>query len=92
VELAYLISIWFIPGRSFTSIYAPAIIINATSHYVCFLEFHVTDTYLEDLNLGQIPSEPLKVTATHWFDLSDIKGRRGVLDNIRGLVGMAVDN
>ncbi|KAF4502373.1 hypothetical protein FAGAP_1434 [Fusarium agapanthi] len=67
------------------------IIINATSHYVCFLEFHVTETYIEDLNLGQIPSEPLKVAATHWFDLSDIKGRRGVLDNIRGLVGMALD-
>ncbi|KAF5591544.1 uncharacterized protein FSUBG_10470 [Fusarium subglutinans] len=68
------------------------IIINATSHYVCFLEFHLTKTYIDDLNLGQIPSEPLKVVATHWFDLSDTKGRRGVLDNIRGLVGMALDH
>jgi hypothetical protein len=47
---------------------------------------------MEDLNLGESPSEPLKVTATHWFDLSDRKGRRGVLDNIRGLVDIAIDS
>uniref|UniRef100_A0A0D2YEK4 Uncharacterized protein n=1 Tax=Fusarium oxysporum (strain Fo5176) TaxID=660025 RepID=A0A0D2YEK4_FUSOF len=34
--------------------------------------------------------EPLKVTATHWFDLSDRKGRKDVLSNIRGLVSMAM--
>ncbi|KAF5562522.1 hypothetical protein FPHYL_5618 [Fusarium phyllophilum] len=68
-----------------------AIVINATSHYVCFLEFHVTATYFEKMNAGLLPIEPLKVTATHWFDLSDVKGRKGVLDNIRGLVGMALD-
>ncbi|EWY80029.1 hypothetical protein FOYG_16827 [Fusarium oxysporum NRRL 32931] len=66
------------------------IIINATSHYVCFLDFQVTDAYLQTMKTGQLPMEPLKVTATHWFDLSDVKGRKGVLDNIRGLVGMAL--
>ncbi|KAF4949955.1 hypothetical protein FGADI_8556 [Fusarium gaditjirri] len=68
-----------------------AIVINATSHYVCFLEFHVTDMYVQEMESGELPAEPLKVTATHWFDLSDVKGRKGVLENIRGLVGMAMD-
>lgn len=66
------------------------IIINATSHYVCFLDFQVIDAYLQTMKTGQLPMEPLKVTATHWFDLSDVKGRKGVLDNIRGLVGMVL--
>ncbi|KAG4282258.1 hypothetical protein FPRO04_13334 [Fusarium proliferatum] len=66
------------------------IIINATSHYVCFLDFQVTDAYLQTMKTGQLPMEQIKVTATHWFDLSDVKGRKGVLDNIRGLVGMAL--
>ncbi|GKU08414.1 hypothetical protein FLAG1_11213 [Fusarium langsethiae] len=68
------------------------IIINATSHYVCFLEFQVTDTYLDKMDAGLLPIEPLKVTATHWFDLSDVKGRKGVLNNLRGLVGMALQH
>jgi hypothetical protein len=45
----------------------------------------------DNLEDGLKPSEPLKVTATHWFDLSDRKGRGGVSDNIRGLIGMAMD-
>ncbi|KAM5365848.1 hypothetical protein ACJA88_012362 [Fusarium oxysporum] len=61
------------------------IVINATSHYVCFLEFHITEGYIEDLQAGDGPSEPLKVTATYWFDLSDKRGRRGVLENIQGM-------
>ncbi|RKL01295.1 hypothetical protein BFJ68_g12384 [Fusarium oxysporum] len=68
------------------------IVINATSHYVCFLEFHITEGYIEDLQAGDGPSEPLKVTATYWFDLSDKRGRRGVLENIQGMVGMAMDH
>ncbi|KAH7220459.1 uncharacterized protein BKA55DRAFT_743943 [Fusarium redolens] len=68
------------------------LIINATSHYVCFLEFHVTSTYMDELGNGSLPSQPLKVTATQWFDLSDRDGRSGVLENIRGLVGMAMDD
>ncbi|KAF5971629.1 hypothetical protein FBULB1_9106 [Fusarium bulbicola] len=66
------------------------IIINATSHYVCFLDFQVTNAYVQTMKTGELPTEPLKVTATHWFDLSDVKGRKGVLDNIRGLVGLAL--
>ncbi|PCD25412.1 hypothetical protein AU210_014519 [Fusarium oxysporum f. sp. radicis-cucumerinum] len=61
------------------------IVINATSHYVCFSEFHITEGYIEDLQAGDGPSEPLKVTATYWFDLSDKRGRRGVLENIQGM-------
>ncbi|RKK06979.1 hypothetical protein BFJ66_g12444 [Fusarium oxysporum f. sp. cepae] len=68
------------------------IVINATSHYVCFLEFHITEGYIEDLQAGDGPSEPLKVTATYWFDLSDKRGRRGVLENIQGMVGMVMDH
>ncbi|KAJ9413760.1 hypothetical protein FOXG_16406 [Fusarium oxysporum f. sp. lycopersici 4287] len=67
------------------------IVLNATSHYVCFLEFNVTKAYMRRLMAGQLPSESLKVTATHWFDLSAVEGRRGVLNNIRGLLGMAMD-
>jgi hypothetical protein len=59
---------------------------------VCFLEFQITEGYIEDLQAGDGPSEPLKVTATYWFDLSDKRGRRGVLENIQGMVGMAMDH
>ncbi|KAF5669885.1 hypothetical protein FDENT_11398 [Fusarium denticulatum] len=45
-------------------------IINATQKYVCFLQYDVEDSYIEDLKLGVAPSQPLIVTATQWFDLS----------------------
>ncbi|KIL83657.1 hypothetical protein FAVG1_13115 [Fusarium avenaceum] len=65
------------------------VVIHAVQQFVCFLEFHITPKCIAEIMDGKFPSEPLKVTATDWFNLSDPKGRQGVYDNIRGLVASA---
>lgn len=64
-------------------------IINATQNYVCFLQFDVKNEYIDELRFGVMPSQPLMLTATKWFDLSTKTGRECVLKNICGLMAMA---
>ncbi|SCO54662.1 uncharacterized protein FFNC_15614 [Fusarium fujikuroi] len=64
-------------------------IINATQHYACFLQFDVEDAYIEALKRGELPSQPLRVTTTQWFDLNERRGRSAVLKNVCGLVQLA---
>ncbi|KAI6750635.1 hypothetical protein HG530_014531 [Fusarium avenaceum] len=74
-------------GKRFIS--DEVVVIHAVQQFVCFLEFHITLKCIAEIMDGKFPSEPLKVTATDWFNLSDPKGRQGVYDNIRGLVASA---
>jgi hypothetical protein len=47
------------------------------------------DDYLDDLKEGGVPTQPLTVTVTEWFDLSQKKGRTAMLKNVYSLIDLA---
>lgn len=47
------------------------------------------DDYLDDLKQGDVPTQPLTVTVTEWFNLSQKKGRTAVLENVYSLIDLA---
>ncbi|KAE8152935.1 hypothetical protein BDV25DRAFT_137337 [Aspergillus avenaceus] len=65
------------------------IIINATQHYMCFLQVDISDDYLSDFE-SPTPTHMLYVNATPWFDLSQRSGRESVLANICGIMRRAI--
>ncbi|RSL77225.1 hypothetical protein CEP51_009257 [Fusarium floridanum] len=64
------------------------IIVNATQNYVCFLQFEITDAYLQQFD-SESPSLFLHVHSTPWFDLSSRGGREHVLSNLCALIHWA---
>lgn len=69
---------------------ASVIIIHATQHYLCFLQFHISDAYLKDFE-SRAPRSFISVHATPWYDLATQSGRLGVLHNLTKLVALAVN-
>ncbi|KAL4968452.1 uncharacterized protein BDV14DRAFT_211649 [Aspergillus stella-maris] len=67
------------------------ILIHAIQYYVCFLQFNISDDYVEDLQ-RLTPSQFLYVSSTPWFGLWHRSGREGVLLNICGLTRWAKFN
>ncbi|RKK31171.1 hypothetical protein BFJ66_g15968 [Fusarium oxysporum f. sp. cepae] len=66
--------------------------VNAsTQHYICFFQLDMKDDYLDDLKEGDVPTQPLTVTVTEWFNLSQKKGRTAVLKNVYSLIDLAKD-
>ncbi|KAH8743629.1 hypothetical protein F5883DRAFT_592361 [Diaporthe sp. PMI_573] len=61
------------------------IIINAIQHYICFLEFKISQEYLDDFESDE-PTSFLLVNSTHWLDLCSKSGREHLASNIRGLM------
>ncbi|KAF4509910.1 hypothetical protein G6O67_001845 [Ophiocordyceps sinensis] len=67
------------------------ILIHAARHYICFLQFDISQDYLDDLN-SPTPTEFLHVSSTPWFDLCSKSGRQHLVSNICGLVRWAKRN
>ncbi|KAJ5558043.1 hypothetical protein N7535_009533 [Penicillium sp. DV-2018c] len=70
------------------SIVKRVIVIHAVQHYLCFLDFHISDEYLADFE-SDAPSCYLRVSATEWFDLSPKRGRKLVATNLCGIMHWA---
>ncbi|KAI2741992.1 hypothetical protein DTO013F2_8655 [Penicillium roqueforti] len=64
------------------------LVINATQHYMCFLDFEISDEYLLDFE-SDAPSCFLHVNSTPWFDLSSKSGREQVVMNLCGIMRWA---
>ncbi|KAJ6081470.1 hypothetical protein N7499_006344 [Penicillium canescens] len=64
------------------------LVINATQHYMCFLDFEITDEYLLDFE-SDTPSCFLHVNSTPWFDLSSKSSREQVVMNLCGIMRWA---
>lgn len=64
---------------------------HATKHYICFLDFYISDNYLADFESAS-PSEHLFVTSTPWFDLKTPEGRRRATRNIVAIIQRAAAN
>jgi hypothetical protein len=62
-------------------------IINATSHYMCFFHFEISDIQLQVITRGERPVKPIKVNATRWLNVKDAPQGRHIARNIRQLVG-----
>ncbi|KAJ5804203.1 uncharacterized protein N7518_000506 [Penicillium psychrosexuale] len=61
------------------------IVIHATQHYLCFLQFEISDEYIEDFGLD-LPSSFIPVVATPWYDLSSESNRKQVVLNLCALM------
>jgi hypothetical protein len=61
------------------------IVIHATQHYICFLQFNITEEYLRDFG-SPSPSSCITVVATPWYDLSSVSNRRQVVLNLCALM------
>ncbi|PLN86320.1 hypothetical protein BDW42DRAFT_159002 [Aspergillus taichungensis] len=66
-----------------------AILIHAAQHYMCFLQFDISDQYLSDFESAS-PSTFIYVTSTNWFDLSSRSGREQVVKNLSCLMCWAM--
>ncbi|RAH77795.1 hypothetical protein BO86DRAFT_206181 [Aspergillus japonicus CBS 114.51] len=64
------------------------IIINATQHYICFLQVDLRDEYVDDLE-SPSPEHMLYISSTPWFDLDRRNGRESVLANLCGIMRRA---
>jgi hypothetical protein len=64
------------------------LVINATQHYMCFLHFEITDTYIQDFE-SPTPTSFLYVNSTPWFDLTSKSGREQVVLNLCGIMRWA---
>lgn len=62
--------------------------INATQHYICFLDFEINDEYLQDFE-SDAPTCFLDVNSTPWFDLSSKSGREQAVMNLCGIMRWA---
>ncbi|CAG8002562.1 unnamed protein product [Penicillium salamii] len=66
------------------------LVINATQHYGCFLDFEISDEYLQDIE-SHAPSSFLHVDSTPWFDLSSRSGREQVVLNLCCIMRWALE-
>ncbi|RWA04050.1 hypothetical protein EKO27_g11055 [Xylaria grammica] len=64
------------------------LIIAAALHFVCFLDFDITDSYLEDIQ-QETPMLTLPVGYTSWLDLKDHKERRYAVENMARLIQLS---
>ncbi|RMZ83254.1 hypothetical protein DV738_g1236, partial [Chaetothyriales sp. CBS 135597] len=69
-------------------------IIVAARYYIRFLEVHITDEYIDQLEVRQEHEQPaaefIRVKATKWFDLREKRSRRYAIVNIAGIVKHAL--
>ncbi|CAI7603769.1 unnamed protein product [Penicillium glandicola] len=61
------------------------IVIHATQHYICFLQFEISDEYLQFFGSDSLDVS-ISVVATPWFDLSSASNRRQVVLNLCALM------
>ncbi|PNY26775.1 Uncharacterized protein TCAP_03288, partial [Tolypocladium capitatum] len=66
-------------------IWSSIILINAVQHYMCFLQFDISNEYLENFD-SDAPTSFIYVNSTPWFDLSSKSGRSHVLSNLCGIM------
>ena len=78
-----------VPFKPSTNPLGCVIVINATQHYICFLQFDLSDDYIEDFE-SPAPTHFLYVSSTPWFDLSQRSGRENVLANLCGIMRRAL--
>lgn len=62
-------------------------IINATSYYMCFFHFEISDTQLREITRAERPVNPIKVNATRWLNVKDARQRQHIARNIERLSG-----
>ncbi|KAF4508684.1 hypothetical protein G6O67_005032 [Ophiocordyceps sinensis] len=68
------------------------IIIHATRHFMCFLQFDISQDYLDKFDrVSPInPNDPiLYFQATPWFDLTTTRGRNHVVSNTCAMIRLA---
>ncbi|PYH89685.1 hypothetical protein BO71DRAFT_103595 [Aspergillus ellipticus CBS 707.79] len=65
------------------------ILIHAAQHYMCFLQFDISDDHLLDFEIGS-PRNFIHVTSTHWFDLSSRSRREQVVQNLSCITQWAI--
>ncbi|QPH12402.1 hypothetical protein C2857_004574 [Epichloe festucae Fl1] len=70
------------------------IIAHPTQQYVCFLQFDVTDSYLEvfEENFDLMPPAFLRVYITRYLDLSTMAGRKAFVATMSSLMIWAREN
>jgi hypothetical protein len=61
------------------------IILHFTQHYVCLLQFDISDEYLENFEDDQ-PSSFIYVSSTPWFDLQTSRGRENLVKSLSRLM------
>ncbi|EKJ69273.1 hypothetical protein FPSE_10526 [Fusarium pseudograminearum CS3096] len=66
-------------------------VIHIAGRFVCFLQFNISDAYRADFRNGRIPSNPLAVYMTKWFDISKRGGRSGIIENACGLINVSLE-
>lgn len=64
------------------------LIIAAALHFICFLDFNITDRYLEDIQ-QETPTLTLPVGYTSWLDLNDHTERKYAAENIARLIRLS---
>ncbi|KAI6750697.1 hypothetical protein HG530_014593 [Fusarium avenaceum] len=62
-------------------------IINSTSYYMCFFNFEISETQLQEITRGKKPVKPIKVNATRWLNVKDARQRQHIARNIERLSG-----
>ncbi|KAM0259982.1 hypothetical protein ACHAPA_010479 [Fusarium lateritium] len=60
-------------------------IINATSYYMCFFHFEISDIQLREITRGERPVKPIKVNSTRWLNVKDAPQRQRIARNIQQL-------
>ncbi|POR34352.1 Uncharacterized protein TPAR_05433, partial [Tolypocladium paradoxum] len=65
-------------------------VIHATQHYLCFLQYEISDEYLSDFE-STAPTSFIYVNSTPWFDLNTRGGRERVVANICAMMRWARD-
>ena len=64
------------------------ILIHAAQHYACFLEFEISEDYLNDFE-SAAPVHFINVNSTPWLDLSSKNGRERFVLNMCGMMRWA---
>ncbi|OOF97364.1 hypothetical protein ASPCADRAFT_143774 [Aspergillus carbonarius ITEM 5010] len=64
------------------------IVINATQHYMCFLQIDISQEYIQEFE-DSSPTHFIHASCTPWFDLSQRSGREHVVTNICGIMRRA---
>nr|CEG05486.1 unnamed protein product [Fusarium clavum] len=65
------------------------VIIYAARIHFCFLQFNVSNGFLDAFLKGETPTDELTVHMTKFFNLDHQPGRQGLAKNVRHLIGMA---
>lgn len=57
------------------------VVIHATQHYICFLQFEISNEYIGGFGLDSL-SLSIPVVATRWYDLRSESNRKQVVLNL----------